>query len=134
MSKPLLDSVEQHQSSLHYAVSLQKKAASVGFDWTDIQGVISKIQEELEELSDEIGIENNQARLTEEFGDLLFACTNLARHLSIDPEQALQQGNRKFQRRFNQVEKLALITGKPLDQHTLEQLDTFWDRVKQNED
>jgi ATP diphosphatase len=133
MTKPLLDHAEHTQSSLNYAVSLQKTAASVGFDWTDIRGVIAKIHEELEEVSDEIGIDNNQARLLEEFGDLLFACTNLARHLDIDPEQALQLGNQKFYRRFCHVELLAEKAGKPMQQHSLEQLDNYWEQVKKAE-
>jgi len=119
---------------LNYAVELQKVAATVGFDWPSIDGIIDKIHEEINEVKAEVNTPNNDARLLDEMGDLLFACTNLARHLNIDPELAIKTGNQKFYRRFFQLEVLANEKGLEINSLSLEQLDLLWERVKQGEE
>ena len=128
---PLLDKADETQATLSYAVKLQLLAAQVGFDWPDINGVIDKINEELDEVIVETHIPNNQDRLHDEIGDLLFACTNLARHLNIDPEQALRSGNQKFYRRFTALEQQLIQQNKTFEDTSLKQLDRLWEQVKQ---
>ena len=115
------------------ARKLGKAAASVGFDWPDSSGLFDKIAEETQELRNEVDSDapSPSARLEEEFGDLLFVMTNLARHLKIDPEQALRKANAKFRRRFGRMEVFA--AGTPLADHTPEQMESYWDRAKQEE-
>jgi len=133
VSKPLLEQVDKNLPALNYAVSLQQVAAKVGFDWADINGVISKIHEELDEVTAELNKDDNQQRLLDEVGDLMFACTNLARHLNVDPQQALHHGNQKFYRRFSAVERQVQSSKKTFQDYTLAELDAFWDTVKQQE-
>lgn len=102
--RPLLDEVPAGLPALMRAVKLQKKASSVGFDWDNAHQVLDKIDEELGELKDELALGNLQ-RAEEELGDLLFAITNLARHLKIDPETALRGCNQRFYQRFGLVEQ-----------------------------
>jgi len=96
-----LDGVATALPALDRAVKLQKRAARTGFDWPDSAGPRAKVDEELEELDGE----SEPGPQKEELGDLLFAIANLARHLKIDPEEALRQANRKFERRFRAIEK-----------------------------
>jgi len=128
--KSLLDRADKSLSKLNYAVELQRIAATVGFDWPDIQGIFSKINEELNEVKEEVDTPNNQQRLMDELGDLLFACTNLARHLNIDPEQAIKMGNEKFYCRFHEMEKIVNRNGKRLIDCSLDELDSYWEHVK----
>ena len=129
--KPILAKAEPTSSSLSDACELQALAAQAGFDWPDISGVVNKINEELSEVLAEINIENNEVRLRDEIGDLLFTCINLARHLNIDPEQALQSGNKKFFDRFTRLEQIVDAEGKNISDHSLVQLEHLWQRVKQ---
>lgn len=130
MDKPsLLNTADNQLPSLRYAVKLQKTAASVGFDWPNIDGVIAKIHEELDEVAAELD-DADPKKLQEEIGDLLFAITNLARHLDVDPEQAIQQCNQKFLRRFQHIETQILKQGKSLQTASLEELDALWDEAK----
>lgn len=133
MSKLLLDGADKNLPTLNYAVALQKIAATQGFDWNDIKGVIAKIHEELDEVTSELDVENNHARLLDEMGDLLFACTNLARHLNIDPEQALHHGNQKFYRRFSAVEQVIRINNTSFEDYSPVELDSIWNTVKRQE-
>lgn len=133
MKKRLLDNADVNKPSLTYAVELQKLAARQGFDWTDIQGVIAKIHEELDEVLAEVTTEDNAERLSDEIGDLLFACTNLARHLQVDPNQALIQANQKFYRRFSAIESLINQKNSKFSDYTLSELDNFWNEVKNQE-
>ena len=96
----VMDGVAQALPALDRAAKLQRRAARLGFDWPDANGPRAKVKEELEELDRETDI----LRRTEELGDLLFAVVNLARHLNIDPEEALRQANRKFETRFRLIE------------------------------
>ena len=92
-----------------------------------------KIAEEAKELRDEVNANgpSQAARIEEEFGDLLFVMTNLARHIKVDPEQALRKANAKFRRRFGRMEAFAV--GESLADHTTAQMEVFWDRAKQEE-
>lgn len=109
-TKPLLDDVPAGLPAMQRAVKLQKKASKVGFDWDNAQQVVAKIEEELAELKAELAV-GDQQRSEEELGDLLFAITNLARHLKIDPETALRGCNQRFYQRFGFVEKTILAQG-----------------------
>ena len=129
--KTILAKAEPTSSSLSDAFELQSLAAQAGFDWPDISGVVDKINEELSEVLAEINIQNNEVRLKNEIGDLLFTCINLARHLNIDPEQALQSGNKKFFDRFTRLEEIVDAEGKNISDHSLVQLEQLWQRVKQ---
>lgn len=129
----LLNQVSSDQTPLSYAVEMQKTASKVGFDWPDIEGVIAKIHEELDELKEEISAGADKARLRDELGDVLFACCNLARHLGISPDEALSGSNQKFYRRFNYVETRVTAANKAFSAFSLEELDSFWDEAKQLE-
>ena len=127
-----LDGVAVGLPSLLRAYKLQNRAARVGFDWPSTDQVIDKIQEEAAELV-EARDELTHKEMTEEFGDLMFVMANLARHLKIEPEEALRAANAKFTRRFEGVEvKLAEI-GKTPAQSDLAEMDALWDAVKVDE-
>ena len=114
------------------AEKLQKRAARVGFDWPNLDGVIDKIVEETQELA-EVAETQNADAIEDEMGDLLFAVTNLARKLGVDPEVALRRTNDKFTRRFKSVEAGAKTAGKVLPDMSLEEMDALWDAAKQTE-
>jgi ATP diphosphatase len=127
-----LDGVAVGLPSLLRAYKLQNRAARVGFDWPSTDQVIDKIQEEAAELV-EARDELTHEEMTEEYGDLMFVMANLARHLKIEPEEALRAANAKFTRRFEGVEvKLAEI-GKTPAQSDLAEMDALWDAVKVDE-
>jgi ATP diphosphatase len=115
--------------ALKKAQKLGKRAATVGFDWPDIAGVRDKIREEFEEL-DDAAARSDETEIREEFGDLLFALVNLARHMDVDPEQALAAANRKFERRFRAMEQSLTVSGVPLAERSLEELEQAWNAVK----
>lgn len=115
------------------AIKLQKRAARVGFDWPDIIPVFDKVREELVEVEQEIHQPDNQDRIEDEIGDLLFACTNLARLAKINPETALRRSNRKFEKRFSGMEKMAQERALDLEELDLETWDELWSQVKENE-
>jgi len=115
--------------ALKRAQKLGKRAGSVGFDWPDRRGVRQKIREELDELEEAVGT-REAAAIEAEFGDLLFAVVNLARHLQVDPEKALTSANYKFERRFRDMENAIKASGKSFAEHTLESLDQEWRAAK----
>lgn len=115
--------------ALKRAQKLGKRARTVGFDWPDRRGVHEKILEELGELDDAVGM-REKAQIEEEFGDLLFAIVNLARHLEVDPEQALTVANRKFEARFREMEEAITNSGQTFKDHSLESLDKEWRSAK----
>ena len=135
--KGLLATVPTATPAFTEARKLGKAAASIGFDWPSSEGLFDKVAEELQELRDEVapGIPPAPARVEEEFGDLLFVMSNLARHLKLDPEQALRKANAKFRRRFSRMEAFATATATatPLAEHTTDQLESLWNRAKQEE-
>ena len=127
-----LDGIAGNLPALTYATKLQKRAARVGFDWPDISGVTDKISEEIDELNEarnELSLDAQE----EEYGDLMFVMVNFARHLKIDPEKALRGANKKFKKRFEQVEKELTLIGKTPNQSDLSEMDNLWNIVKQKE-
>jgi len=128
----LLDDVPSALPALSRAVKLQKRAAQVGFDWPETLPVFDKVREELDEVLEAMSEDDHQA-MTDEVGDLLFAVTNLARHLKVDPEAALRAANGKFERRFRYIELMLREQGRSLEACTLEELDSLWNRAKQEE-
>lgn len=115
------------------AVKLQKRAARVGFDWPEITPVFAKVEEELAEVQEEVAGGGTPARIEEEIGDLLFACTNLARLAQVEPETALRQANRKFERRFDRMEYIAGEQGSAITELDLDAWEALWEQVKANE-
>ena len=112
--------------ALAYSREMQERAAALGYDWPDVEGVIEKLEEEAVELLEA----QDDAHRTEEFGDLLLVLVNLGRKLGIDAESALRAGNAKFARRFALVEQFARDRGRTLDTMTFEELDELWDEAK----
>lgn len=125
----VLDDVPSSLPALDRARKLQKRAASVGFDWRAVQGVVDKVKEELAELEAELAL-GDQQRIEQEFGDLMFSCVNLARHLQIDPETSLRGSNRKFESRFRAIESLARRDNEGLEGLDEAQLNGLWEQVK----
>ena len=116
--------------ALRWSEKLQKRAAHHGFDWEDIQPVFDKLNEEITELKAEIVIKDNQQRIADEMGDILFACVNLSRHLGVNPEQALRDSNRKFISRFTIVEQLLQEDGKAMEDCSVVELEEYWKQAK----
>ncbi|WP_170295246.1 nucleoside triphosphate pyrophosphohydrolase [Paracoccus aestuariivivens] len=127
--KGVLDGVALGLPALSRALKLQNRAARVGFDWPGPQDVLAKIQEEAAELV-EARETTDHAHQTEEFGDLLFVMANLARHLDIDPEEALRSANAKFTRRFRSIEAQLAAEGRRPEDSNLAEMDALWDKAK----
>lgn len=123
-----LKGVSRQLPALHYAQEVQGRVARVGFDWPNVQGVLDKIREEVDELA-----EADAHHKREEFGDLLFAIVNLGRWLGLDTEEALRLANQKFIRRFAGVERKAVEQGRQLKDMNLDEMDALWDEVKREE-
>jgi tetrapyrrole methylase family protein/MazG family protein len=126
----VMEGIPSNLPSLLYATKVQKKAASVGFDWDDVRGALPKIAEELSELEAVLD-DGDEARA--ELGDLLFAVVNVARHLGVDPETALRAATAKFRTRFDAVEELAKARSIDLTAADIPALDALWDEVKESE-
>ena len=127
--KGLLADVPVGMPGLTRAIKLQSKAAKVGFDWPSITPVLAKIREEIGEL-EEVVAGTDHARMKDEYGDLMFAMANLARHLEIDPEDALRGTNAKFTRRFKFIEAKLAALGKTPEQSDLAEMDVLWNEAK----
>lgn len=117
--------------ALTIANKVQNKARKVGFDFENISDVIGKVKEELQEVED-VYKEQNEARIEEEIGDLIFSCVNLARTLNINPEEALRKSIRKFIERFSYIERKTLDSNKSLKDLTLDEMDKLWNEVKKS--
>ncbi|MET0356374.1 MAG: nucleoside triphosphate pyrophosphohydrolase [Cellvibrio sp.] len=122
----LLADVPLNLPALSRAAKLQKRAASVGFDWNDVQGPIAKVREELIEVEEALSA-HDQSALEEELGDLFFAVVNVSRYLKIDPELALRKANQKFEHRFNYIEN---NINKPLSESTIDEMNGLWEEAK----
>ncbi|MFJ5763365.1 nucleoside triphosphate pyrophosphohydrolase [Neobacillus sp. NPDC093182] len=125
----LLEGISKSLPNLLRAYEIQKKAAKVGFDWQEITPALKKVKEELEEFENEI-MQASFVEAKKEFGDILFAFVNVARFLEIHPEEALFETNEKFIRRFRFIEENVKKSGKSIEEHSLEELDQFWDEAK----
>ena len=125
----LLDDVPLSLPALTRARKLQKRAAGAGFDWPAAEGVLAKLKEEIAELEDAMRA-GQEGAVVEELGDLLFSAVNLSRHLRQDPESVLRAANRKFEARFRAMEALAREEGRDLGAMSLEEMEGYWQRVK----
>jgi MazG family protein len=114
------------------AQRLGSKASGVGFDWPDTTGVLDKVREETAEVIEAMAT-GQQAAMEHEIGDLLFSVVNLARHLKIEPETALQNANNRFERRFREVERLADCHGAAIETLSASAMEALWDTVKASE-
>jgi MazG family protein len=143
----VLAGVSSGVPSLMEAYQLSSRAAHVGFDWTQLEDVLAKLQEEVEELRAVAGESpqraqppvppvpsDNRARLEEEVGDFLFTAVNVARFLHVDAESALRGTNRKFRRRFQWMERELRKAGKSPREATLAEMDALWERSKEIEE
>ncbi len=128
----VLDGLARSLDPLTKAHRMQERVAGVGFDWADHQGAWDKVAEELEEVREALEA-GEEAALEEELGDLLFAVVNLVRLAGKHPVTALDRANRKFHRRFEALERLALERGVELPTASLERLDELWEEVKRAE-
>lgn len=129
-----LDDIPEALPALMRAQKIQKRCSSVGFDWDSLGPVLDKVHEEIDEVMHEAQqAVVDEAKLEEEVGDLLFATVNLARHLGTKAEIALQKANRKFERRFREVESIIAAQGLEMPQATLEQMEKAWQQVKRQE-
>ncbi len=141
----LLESVTSKMPALQEAHKISSKAAHVGFDWPEVQGLFEKLSEETRELQEHLnglpaaGSNSSQktqipqelrAQVEGEVGDLFFVLVNIARYLSVDPESALRKTNRKFRRRFGWLEEQLRQQGRTLEQATLEEMETLWQQAK----
>jgi MazG family protein len=132
----LLDGVSSKAPALMEAHQLSSKAARVGFDWEKLEDIFAKLEEELGELRAAIqthaysNTEADHTRVREELGDLLFAATNIARHLKVEPEAALKLTNRKFRRRFGFIERKLQERGQTFDATSLDELEGLWQKAK----
>ena len=151
----LLAGVSSAMPALLEAHKLSSRAAHAGFDWPDIEGLFEKLKEETEELQEELALfpppgpqpqgrgmagsgraqisDGLRHRLEDEVGDLLFVLVNIARYLSLDPESSLRKTNRKFKRRFQWMEQQLKSAGRTPEQATMEELESLWQRSKQQE-
>jgi len=135
--KSVLSGVPVSLPALVKAMRLQEKSKQVGFEWENADQVWDKVKEELLELEQEVTAAQDlsqdakqQARIEEEFGDLLFSLVNYGRFLNLDPENALERTNKKFVKRFMLMETAAQEGGKQLSEMTLDEMDAIWNRIK----
>ena len=153
-SASVLAGVSSRMPALLEAHKLSSRAAQVGFDWSEIEGLFSKLEEETEELREELRdhpvqgrvgtgvagsgrlhfLPEHRERLEDEVGDLFFVLVNIARYLSLDPESALKKTNRKFKRRFQWMEERLRAEGRGPQQASMEELEELWQQAKRQED
>lgn len=124
----VLEGVPKSLPSMVKAVRIQDKVRGVGFDWDNKEQVWEKVQEELEEFK--VEVDQNSDRISDEFGDLVFAMINYSRFIGIDPDEALEKTNRKFISRFQMLEKAVKNDQKSLDDMTLAEMDVYWNKAK----
>ena len=132
MQPSLLDGVARSLPATLEGLQLTRKAARIGFDWRNAQGIFDKMREECAELQHALD-RGEESRIEEEMGDLLFAAVNLARFLRVDPEIALKRANAKFDRRFRAMEELAIQSGRTIEKVPRAEMEVLWDTVKRAE-
>lgn len=128
--KSLLDGVPRVLPALQRAERLQQKAASVGFDWSNIADVWKKVEEEIGELKHEQSQNASKDKLEDEFGDILFSLVNYARFLKVNPEDALRRTSEKFIKRFQYIETELASQGKDITSTSLAEMDALWEQAK----
>ena len=133
VDQSLLAGVSAGLPPIQRARKIQKKVAKVGFDWPNAEAVLTKVDEELNELRDAMHDQENPEKVSEEFGDLLFALLNVSRHLGLDADLSLQKANSKFERRFRALEKIVKNNGQELQNLSQNEMDEIWDFIKQHE-
>ena len=131
--KPYLHDCGKGLPAMLRAYKLTKKVAKVGFDWPDHAGVVDKIREETDEVAETLPLADEDPHVQEELGDLLFTIVNLCRRRKVDPELALDAANRKFERRFNGIERRLKELGLTLAAATADQMETAWQEEKHAE-
>ena len=129
----LLDGVPHTIPALLEAFQLTRKAARIGFDWPNVEGVFEKLREESTELREVLHKKESPDRIESELGDILFVAVNLSRFLNVDPEIALHKASAKFSRRFREMERIAREQGTTLSEIPRSQLESLWDQSKQRE-
>jgi len=129
----LLDRVPHTLPALLEALQLTRKAARIGFDWDNVEGIFDKLHEETNELREVLHQQESAERIEGELGDLLFVAVNLSRFLQVDPEIALKKASAKFYRRFREMERIAREQGTSLAEVPRAQLESLWDQSKQSE-
>jgi len=117
---------------LQQAFSVQQKAAQLGFDWDAVVGPLDKLREETDELTRAIA-EDDRLRIEMEIGDILFSAVNVARHMSVDPESALEKTSQRFEERFARVQATLADRGADIRDCSIEQMDEVWEQVKRAE-
>ncbi len=130
--KSVLSGLPNSLPAIMKALQLQNKTKQVGFEWDTVDQVKEKVEEEISELYEAVD-SGVQADIEEEFGDVLFALVNYARFIEVDPEHALEKTNKKFIRRFQQMEVMAEKEGKALYDMSLAEMDALWNKVKAGE-
>jgi len=125
----ILNRIPDNLPSLSRAYLLTRRASKVGFDWPDLDGILKKLDEEMEEFREALSLRNRK-RTREEIGDLLFVWVNIARYLKIHPEKALKKTLEKFIRRFRYVETGLWKKGKSFRQSDLLEMDALWEEAK----
>jgi len=128
--KTLLSGIAPALPALLRAYHIGTRAASVHFDWTKVDDVVAKIQEEVDEIREEVARGGSPDRVEEEVGDLLFSIAQLARQLGVEPETALRKANDKFTKRFTAMERAIVETGRAMKEMTLEDLEGEWQKAK----
>lgn len=131
-SSSLLDGIAATMPALRWAENIQRRVASVGFDWRTIEPVWDKLQEEVAECREQAEVGTDAQRLEEELGDVLFSVVNLARHLSVTPEQALRRATRKFISRFKTVESILQESVGGVSQASQAQMEQAWMEAKKS--
>lgn len=131
--RSLLEGIPSKLPAIHEAHQISSRAARVGFDWPDLQGIFDKLQEEVAELQTAIAEDHDdqrRERLEDEIGDMLFVIVNIARYLKIDSESALKRANRKFKVRFQYMESELAKQGKTLEETSLDEMESLWQKAK----
>jgi len=131
-SESLMAGVARSLPATMEGLQLTRRAARIGFDWDDVEGIFEKIREEGAELRHALGTKD-QVKVEEEIGDLLFAAVNLARYVHVDPEIALKKANAKFARRFRAMEQIARNSGCTLESVSRPEMEALWETAKRNE-
>ena len=127
--KSVLDGVPNSLPALIKAMEISKRAAKTGFEWPNLDAVVEKLHEEVDELKHELHA-GDRERIAEEIGDLLFTVVNVARWTKVDPEDSLRTMTKRFSDRFRRIEDAARESGRPIEDMTIEEMDAVWNRAK----